>query len=139
MFLFRPLLWTPRVFAGTPATKVKGLKYPSPFAYKKQEWLVNMYRFHSSSFTLCAVVGSSFSSSLCRFTPLVLLLLPSWVFVLCLWFSCWWLLILCCWPYHTYFLCIVLLLLRCYCCCFSEWMIVLFWMLLILVWRYCFI
>ena len=80
---------------GHPTTKVKGLKCPSPFAYKKQEWLICKSRWSCTVFVLLLSFfflhflhhcGSSSSSSLCHFTLLVLLLLPSWVLVLCLWF-----------------------------------------------------
>ena len=80
---------------GHPVTKVKGLKCPSPFAYKKQERLVgtnhcscDIFIFLLSVFYLHFLChyGSSSSFFLCRFTLLVLLLLPSCMLVLCLWF-----------------------------------------------------
>ena len=131
---------------GHPATKVKGLKCPSPFAYKKQNWLVRTSQY--KSLFMCRFRSSSSSTSciiVVLLPPLPCVISLHWCFFFFLhgcWssvcgFSCWWLLILCCWPYHTYFLCIVLLLFHCCRCCFSEWMIVLFWMLLILVWCCC--
>ena len=74
---------------------MKGLKCPSPFAYKKQERLVgtnhcscDIFIFLLSVFYLHFLChyGSSSSFFLCRFTLLVLLLLPSCMLVLCLWF-----------------------------------------------------
>ena len=50
------LLWTPSIFLlGHSATKVKGLKCPSPFLYKIKKWLVRTSHFF-------AALGASSSS-----------------------------------------------------------------------------